>query len=193
MCVCEGGRSPENFVLTIVVVSAWKWVISLRDKIGAWGLFRKWIDHDKVSYCRWCELMKSAPMIKSLILLQTQTLCTTIFPKIVKVIGKTPYKSRELPLASLRPGLFAVFSVMGIPCGKMWKKWSVLMQVRDAPVSYKKFCSELLIVTLILGRKLSLLKLAMSESKKLIYWGDWVIWTIIIFLIWLNSTSERSH
>ena len=105
--------------------------------------------------------------MRSLIFLQTQTSCMTVFPKIVNVIGKMPYRPNELPLASFRPGLVCESVVMGIPCGKISKNESVLMQVRDAPVSYKKLCSELLTVTLIRGRTLSPLKLAMSESKKM--------------------------
>ena len=121
MCVCEEGRSPENFVLTIVVVSASKWVTSFRDSMGAWGLFQNWIDCDKVSYYRWCELMKSAPMIKSLILLQTQTLCMNVFPKICNVIGKTLYRSKELPLASLRPSFLLCLQSLECHLGKCGK------------------------------------------------------------------------
>ena len=106
--------------------------------------------------------------MRSLILLQTQTSCMTVFPKSVKDIGKMPYNPRELPPASLRQELGADFSVMGRPLGKIWKNKSVLMQVRDAPVSYKKLCSVSLTLTLIRGRTLSPLKLAMSDSKKFI-------------------------
>ena len=107
--------------------------------------------------------------MRSLILLQTQTSCMTVFPKIVNDMGKMPYNPSELPLASLRPGLVCEFCVMGIPWGKISKNESVLMQVRDAPVSYRKLCSVLLTFTLIRGRTLSPLKLAMSESKKILF------------------------
>ena len=124
-----------------------------------------------------------------------------VFPKMVRVIGKTPYKSSELPLSSLRPGIFALFSVIRIPFGKMLKKWSVLIQVHEAPVSYKKVFSVLLTVTLKHYRTLPPLKLAMSVSTKIWFTvaielsGQFLIfWSVISAIVrGVNRPCEKKQ
>ena len=74
-------------------------------------------------------------MMESVILSQTQILCSMVWPKIVKGYIKIPYRPKELPPASLKLGKFEFLDLkLKILIGNRLHNVLVFMQDFAAPV-----------------------------------------------------------
>jgi len=126
-------------------------------------------------------------MISSFRFLRITTGCSKVLPKMENLIMACPRHPRSFPpaSASVKP----VGLILGLwPCGKNFRNWSMLIQVRAAPVSNNQLFVRFPIVQLILG--LNVVELLISEKIEQI-WSkkaeialvgvftkiDWTFWT----------------